>query len=116
MPPQLRDDTNNQLFFFSNRKLYMSSSYPCFFYVAILCGRLTFQRIHGASPNPLPFQVRKSRTPVNSAVKFRIKLRCVHFLGKFLLDCWLTGAIPMDDFSKSCNSRRICTDYCMTRA
>jgi len=33
MSPQLREDKINQLAFFSNQKLYISSSKPCFFYV-----------------------------------------------------------------------------------
>ena len=75
MPPQLREDKSNQLPFFSNQKLYISSSQPCFFYVQILCGRLTFQQIREASPNLLNDRYRskseKGHTPVNATVNQR---------------------------------------------
>ena len=90
MPRQLREDKSNQLAFFSNRKLYISSSQPCFFNVKILCGRLTFQQIHEASPNLLNDRYRskseKSHTPVSSTVN-------QHQFSDQITFCWLSWQI-----------------------
>jgi hypothetical protein len=75
MPPQLGEDKINQLAFFSNQKLYISSSKPCFFLCQILFGRLTSQRIREAFPNLFNdrgcSKSEKGHTPVNATVNQR---------------------------------------------
>ena len=119
MPRQLREDKSNQLSFFSNWKLYMSFSHPCF-----LCQNIMRKADFSAdswdfSKSPqwwIWLKVRKrSHTcqfHCQSMSILRLNYISLTFLANSCLtlwDCRPTAAIQKNEFWSSCNSRWICT-------